>query len=531
MRPLTYLVLTDLKNRALELLHKPAKLVVALLIVVAIVGTMILSFVGSSPEANGNPVWLKASVFAFIVFYLVIMLKSGLSSGSTIFDMSDVNLLFVSPISSRRALAYGIARMIRTALLMSIFILFQASTFRNLFGLDYGAVVITLGVFMLSVIFLSALALVVYATTNSRPRRQLAVRLAAVAIFVPAAIDLVMTLVQTRPLGRAIETFVASPSLAWTPIAGWTGQAAYAWSTGQLGQGLLFTALLVAATGLLLGYFAWANPDYYEDVLVATQTAFERKRAVAEGQVQTEAFSTKTIKVARTGVGGQGASAVFSKHLRESFRANRMALWGPLSFVQVGMGAGIALLGRGEGAASEVLIGVMASLAFLQLLTITMGRGLKELYSPYIYLIPAPSLAKILWSNVEIVFKVFVETLVTFVAAGLILGANPIIIALCVAVFTAYAGLLLGLNYLSLRWTDINLTGGFAILIYLLTVGIALAPGLVAAVLAGAAVGGLAGTSLGLVVMTVWELLVALGCFAASQGALDNTDMPTVKNA
>jgi len=272
-------------------------------------------------------------------------------------------------------------------------------------------------------------------------------------------------------------------------------------------------------------YIAISNPDYYEDVLVATETAFERMRVLSEGQINPEASSTKKIKVAKTGIGGQGASSIFYKHLRESFRANRFGLWG-LSSVLTVLGAVVfSLFMRDKGGSIIVLLQI---LMWLQIFMIGTGRGLKELYIHYIYLIPDSSFRKIVWSNLEIAFKVLVESLAIFVLTGLILDESFGTIAAAILVYTLFSFLLLGINYLSLRWTGTNISAGLLLFIYSLAVIVIMLPGLVAAIILGSMIEG-KGILIGLGALAVWELLAGLGCFALSKSVLHRTDMPVLK--
>ena len=61
---------------------------------------------------------MATALFLFIFLYMV---WNGFSKGGTIFSLSDVNLIFPSPIGRTRALFYGLFRQIGTVLLVGIF--------------------------------------------------------------------------------------------------------------------------------------------------------------------------------------------------------------------------------------------------------------------------------------------------------------------------------------------------------------------------------------------------------------------------
>ncbi|NLM21909.1 MAG: hypothetical protein GX207_09220 [Peptococcaceae bacterium] len=526
MNSLVFLLVKSAKNSLLELRRKPAKLILWVFLLAMIGGLFVLSlYTRQNTAASLDLIWLQGILFLFILLFVVIAIQKGLMSGDVIFDMNDVNLLFVSPVNSRLILLYGIVRMAKMAFLAGFFILFQSNSLSQGFGVGFEAVLLVLLGFMLAICMLQILSLLIYSLTNGKPRRKLAVRIISVAVFLPLFVYIVVQLIATGDLFLALENTLRSPLAAWTPVAGWAAAGTVSLIAGELGSGFLFLGLLVLSGAFLILYITLSNPDYYEDVLVATETAFEKKRVLAEGQINTEVLSTKKVKVAKTGIGGLGANVFFYKHLRESFRANRFGLWGMTSlFTVLGTALFSYFLRGGEGG---ILI-LLQILMWMQIFMIGTGRGLKELYSHYIYLIPENSFRKIVWSNLEIAFKVLVESVVIFSIAGLILGESIGLIVASILVYTLFSFLLLGINYLSLRWTGANISAGLLIIIYTIAVILIMLPGLIAAIVLAITIRN-TGVLIGLGVLALWELLAGLGCFVLSKGILHRVDMPVLK--
>ncbi|MCM1566717.1 MAG: hypothetical protein FNP40_10085 [Dehalobacter sp. 4CP] len=526
MNSLVFLLVKSARNRLLELLRKPAKLVLWVLVIAGIGGVFLTSlFTKQSTAGSHDLVWLKGILFLLILIFVVTAIQKGLANGDVIFEMNDVNLLFVSPVSSRMILMYGIVRMAKMSFLAGFFILFQSNSLSQGFGVGFDAVLLVLLGFILAVGMLQILSLLIYSLTNGKPARKLAVRLLTALAFLPLIVYTGIQLLGTGDLLSALENTLHSPFAAWTPVAGWASAGTVSLISGDLGTGFFFLGLLVLSGALLILYIALSNPDYYEDVLVATETAFEKKRVLAEGQINTEALSTKKVKVAKTGINGLGPSTIFYKHLRESFRANRLGLWGVSSIIVVFGAALFSMFLRGEDGGTFILL---QTLMWMQIFLIGTGRGLKELYMHYIYLIPASSFRKIVWSNLEIAFKVLVESVVIFGIAGLIMGDSVWLIAAAIVVFTLFSFLLLGVNYLSLRWTGADISAGLLIFIYTIAVIVIMLPGLIAAFVIGSKIAG-SGVLIGLGVLALWELLAALGCFALSRGVLHRMDMPVLR--
>jgi len=528
MRALVYLVTRTLKNTILQTLRKPARLVVVILTVAFLVGLILIAtVVQEQPEVTLELHWLKAILFAFIVFLGGISLKTGITSGSAIFSMSDVNLLFVSPVSPRRILIYGIVSMMKAAFYSGLFILFQSSTFKSVFGLGFDAVVFTLLGYMLALVMTQLLSLLLYIFTNSRPARKRLIGIIAAVICLPLVIVLLTNFVATGDYRQAVAAAAGSPAFSWFPVAGWTSEFAIALISGEYGTMALYLAVSAAFCAAVVVLINISNVDYYEDVLIASQTAFERQRALKEGNIQSATdTSAKKVRVKKTGLTGAGASALFYKHIREAFRKNRLGLWGVGSIVYVAVAVILAFIMRRSD--SPLILILLQGLMWAQMFLIGMGSGLKELYMHYIYLIPESSLSKIIWNSLETVFMVLVEAAVIFAAAGLISHAPVLDLTGACLAYVLYNFLLLGINYSSLRWSGGVMNAGLSIVLYIVIVAVSLLPGIIAAIIIASALPPQL-TGLGYFILAAWELIAGLAFFALSNGILHKCDMSTMQ--
>lgn len=99
---------------------------------------------------------------------------------------------------------------------------------------------------------------------------------------------------------------------------------------------------------------------------------------------------------------------------------------------------------------------------------------------------------------------------------------------MAVLVYTLFALLLIGLNYLAMRWTGADISAGLLMAIYFLSAIIIMIPGLIPAAVVGIYAGKW-GIPAGMAVFAAWELVAALGCFALSRGIIHTCDMPVLK--
>ena len=524
MNSLLYLFRTSIKNRLKELVHKPGKLVLYIIIIAVIIAGIFMTLFGSKYTMVTQPLYFAGGIFfAFLLLFFVMNIQKGLLSGDTIFEMSDVNLLFVSPVNPRKILFYGLIKLAKMSFWAGIFILFQSSTLKN-FGIDFGGVLIIFFVYIGVMMIYSILSLLIYSVTNGQPARKRIVKVLAVLMFVPLAAYGVYQFSLFGDINLTLNAVLDSAIFYATPIIGWATAGALALIQGNILIGIGWLASVIASGVVMLLYIMLSRSDYYEDVLVATETAFERARAVKEGDVQSTTVSKANIKVKGTGLNGSGASVFLYKHLRESFRENRFGFFGLSTFIMFICILAASLLMKGN---IELTI-VLQVLMWIQLFMIGTGRGLKELYSPYIFLIPESSFKKIVWANLELVFKTLIESVLLLVIPGIIMEENLMIILIACLVYIFFTMLLIAINFLSIRWTQTNVSQGLAITIYIFATVIIILPGLIPAMIIGFMIGGVTGAVLGLLILGGWELLAALVCFFFSKGVLDNCDMPTV---
>ena len=142
MSALTYLTLTQLKNRFKGIFRSPAKLIytiflLAMLVLVLFSGTM------AGEDGLGKPdSRLGGLIVGYFALMFLLTVNTGFSTGMSIFKMPDVNFLFVGPFKPVRVLFHGMFNQMATSLLMALVILFQYGWMHGEFGVGVGGLLI-----------------------------------------------------------------------------------------------------------------------------------------------------------------------------------------------------------------------------------------------------------------------------------------------------------------------------------------------------------------------------------------------------
>lgn len=537
MKSLLFMARKTMKNRLLQLRRKPYLLVLYAFFIFLIV----FSFVSSSEVSTqvhdmgglgfdlagfSDIGWLKLIFLAYTLLFAVTNIQAGLSNGASFFTMADANFLFISPVNDKLVLVYGLGRQALRSLTMSVFILMMGGTLSSIFGVGPGALWALFGGYVVSLILFQMFSVCIYMYANGRPALKKVVVAVCLLALVPTLAAIGLPVLQGVPAAEALLSAMRGNILFALPVAGWVTQAVFALIAGETMTFVLAAGLTLAGAAVALALLTVGKSDYYEDVLVATETTYQRQQAVAEGNMSaTDTAKAAKVKSSDKGIWGWGASAFLGKHILEDFRRNRLKIFDATSFSFIAVSLLMSFLLRGdEGNLLSIFITTMMMRIFL----VGTGLGLKELYYHYIFMAPTSSFKKLVWSNVEVAVKSFAESLVAYTIAGLLLRAPVLEVVGCIVVSTLFSFLLVSINLLSMRIFTSIISQGLLITLYMLFVILVMAPGVVVAVILGSVLGGALAFPVAFLVLGVWEILLTLLFFFLSRGVLDTCDIETM---
>lgn len=534
MSALSYLVRRQLRNAARDLLRHPGKLAVYL------AAAAFFAFMAVSPQQRAaqtgraaDPRMLEGVYYGLLLLFCAPILFRSLKSGTTMFKMPDVNLLFVSPLPPKRILVYGLLKQTAATLLGFVFMLFYSGVLMRDFHISaWGVVWLLLG--MVAVVMASQmLALLLYGWSNGNPKRQNAVRAALYVFF--GAMALALLFQYTRNGGGA-EGFLAalhSRWLEWFPLVGWAKGAAFALVGGNLAAALLWTALLAAAFALVLALFLRTDADYYEDVLQQTESAYELQQAVKEKRAvpANRGGGARKVRAGGSGIGrGWGASAFFYRQLREARRRSRLVLLGSSTAVVLAVDLAVFfMIGRGgDGPSPDMTLAVLLALdVYLLFLTSAAGDWTRELAKPYIYLVPDTPFRKLLWASMTTALKPVAEGAVFFAVLAAAARADAAVAVICFLAYASFGMLFLSGNILSERTLGSLSNRGLILFLFLFLLLLLAAPGIGAGVFLYTVLPGLSEPArlfLSGLPCVAWNLIASLLIFYLCRNILSNAE-------
>lgn len=396
MRPLLFLTLCKTKNKLLELLHKPVKLIFTLLFLFLLVMNFTLSENSLSGERNLSE--FKAIIFAFYIVCFVTESKKGFHSGGTMFSMADVNLLFMTPLKSAAILFHGMLSRLGSSLFMALAFVYQFSLLRSLYPITAGDMLIAVAGYA-AVVFLSQLTgMLIYFYTcgnSAKIKKAKAIFYSLCAVFALFCVIRIFSS-QLISLESAALAFTSLP-MRFFPVAGWVlsfvDGIMLSDSIGFF-AGIIPSVLFPCVAFMLI---AFSDKGYYEDVLLSVEKG---------GDVKADEGASKEIKIKSSTdllKKGKGASVLFYKHLLENKRS-KSSFFTPTSLIYLVLLGVYGFVFNGDFA---MLFSFSCMVSFIPVLS---GRWLKELTMPHIFMIPEPPFKKLFYILPEMLSKLVVES-------------------------------------------------------------------------------------------------------------------------
>lgn len=491
MNAMVYLVRKQVKNFLKDILHHPSKLILYIFFIGFIVFVYINSLHEPVKMQNFKDIRiLHGILLAWLLFLGTTGILTSLKSGASVFKMSDVNFLFVSPVSPKNVLAYGLLKQMAGMLFGFIFMAFYSGTLLDTFGISFGdvAVIILGSVFFLFTV--QVFSLLLYSFVNGKPKRVSAAKAATYALLGLNVLAALAVFMKNGGTSSAIYAAIASPYLEYIPIAGWFKGAIFALISGETGRALIFTILNVMFLILSIILFVQTDTDYYEDVLESAEKRFELTSAVKERRSYSRRnsdISTKHVKVGKEGIGkGCGADTFFYKHICEARRRSRFVFIDKSTFILLIINLiayfVIRSVNGGYMPAGKIMLISTGISVYILFFMNAAGDWTREIAKPYIYLVPEPPFKKLVWASMTTIIKPAFDGIIIFAVTCAVARANPLTGLLCILLYASFGLLFTAGNILSQRVFGGMSNRGVIMFLYMFLLVLIAAPGAVVSI-------------------------------------------------
>lgn len=536
MSALAFLVRKQFINFFRDLFHHPGKLITYIFSVAVILFALLVPGTkAAKPTSQATDIRILHGIYLGILLLLSVpSLFSALKSGTTMFKMSDVNFLFVSPLSPKHILNYGLLKQMTTTLTMFLFVLCYSGTLMELFRIGPSGVVILIIGLAATLFFVQVLSLLIYSYANGNPKRKGQVRSVLILFFGLMALTFLYVF---RQNGSGVEGLLAalgSRQLEYFPVIGWAKGFTFALLGGQTFYVLLYAALFVGLLAVALTVFERSDPDYYEDVLGNTEKMFEVTQAAKGRNTMQMRPSNRKVHVGKTGIEkGWGADTFFYKHLCEARRRSRLPFLGGSTIMTLFADLALWFIitsstkNSSDAISTDLLLVILTGVnLYILFLQDAMGDWSRELAKPYIYLVPEKPFKKLLWASMTTIVRPVVDGVIYFAVLAFAMQTNPLSALGCFLAYASFGLLFLAGNVLSARTMGSLSNRGLIAMIYMFLLIVLMAPGIGGAVFLYGRVQAFAGALfLAMLPVAVWNLLISFVILYLCRNLLDTTDV------
>lgn len=519
MNGIFYLWRTTIKNQIKDLKRHPGKLIAYLVLIGLMVMVFLSSAMQGTPAINDTVRSIEelgAIIFGLFLFLFVAQVLQGISTGATFFKMSDVNLLFVSPTSPKKILAYGLVRQMGMSFLVSFFILFQAGTLKSFYGIGLsGVFIIFVGYFAITFIG-SVISMAVYAVTSGDEKKKKMARMLVYLCVVPVILSILLNVSGGTGGVKTVVEGINFEFNQWIPFVGWIKALTFGAVVGNMTGSLIYLILTVVGIILVVVVIMQSDNNYYEDVLGTTETMYSRMEDAKKGKVAEVSFNKK-IKLKETGINhGQGAWVFFFKHILENRRAGKIIFDG-ITFIQLMIAVVFTLVMKDMGS----IVMTFAMSIYMQLFMSFTGRWVRELTMHYIYMFPQSPFKKLISSISEGILKAFTDGVIIFVIVGIIIKASPVDIIICIVARVGFGLVFIAADVLAERVIGTVASKGILMLLNFLVIILVALPGIIGAFIVGLASGE---QIYALLITLAWNVFISLVIIGLCRNVLHNLE-------
>ena len=374
-------------------------------------------------------------------------------SGSSIFLMADVNLLFQAPLRPQTVLLFRLIMQAGTSFFATLYLLFQIPNLVLNLGLGLGAALAMLAAWFLLMIYSKLLSVLLYTVCSTRPtlKKRLRPALYALLAALGAAFWLYAAPFEGDYLTAAIRFFNA-PASRYIPVWGWLKALVLCVMEGNAAGCLAALAALLVLAVLTVLLIRRVKADFYEEAMARSEETAALREAQQNAKAMRQRKKDRSERLQRDGFArGAGATVYFHKVLYNRFRFGFFHVFTKTSITYLAAALGVTALMVLilKTAFFPAVALVLAGFSFFRALGNPISTDLGQ---EHFYTVPDTAHRKVLFSFLGGTVNTVFDLLPAFLLSALLLRAHPgeavvwFILIVSVGTFCDGAGMFIDLS-------------------------------------------------------------------------------------
>jgi hypothetical protein len=370
------------------------------------------------------------------------IVHSGVTRKNFRYTMSDVNIIFTSPIKPQNVLLYGFIKEISFIFAFSLLLFIQLPNITKNFDFVKGGLIVLIILTLLFLIILSSISLLLYGIFSKFSKYK------EIAMKVTKYGSILICLgfayyIYNHSGGNHYEfaiDFFSKYGFNYIPIIGWTRSVFIQCLTGFNAYTLLYIGLLILTGIICITLLYNFNLDFYEDALPSAEqnevaqsykNSGYNSKELSKMQGTRKPFARRNAKLNYSAL---YSKAIFFRHMLEYKKSG---------YYFLNILSGIYLIASlGVGLYLHVpLYGFLLFSIYIMVISSYAGKWSLDLSSHFIFLIPASSASKLFYSTLSSLLKYFVDGMILFIPCGILMSSDPIEIILSVLAYTSFGSI------------------------------------------------------------------------------------------
>jgi len=429
MRAIMYLIKRQYINKIKRAFSSVVSIIITILGVLGFGVTFVMAFMMKRPVVER--IAAETILAGVLLMIGVILYNSFLSRDNGILTMADANFLFTGPFEKRTVLAYLLISTAPASVLTGFFMCFYLPYLLGpALTLPKFLVVLLIISLLFGCIFLSYYYL--YIIDTDRPGLKKNVKRIFWAFSGALVLAFVVLLLSTGlNVKDTAQKFFTHPWYNWVPLFGWTKWAISSLLSGNIILGFIPAMALLVITNTVLCFALYnVKSDFYEKTLedsVNLQKLLDDVKTNGSADARSLAKLKKKASSVRF---NQGAAAIYSRQMLESNKLNLVSKCRELF-----LGLFYVAFGAIFGLDFYIVLVMIGFGALSMSLSDSWHRDFKK---PYVFLIPASSFSKVIYSVLLGLIKTIINGSITITIGALVYKINPLNLISYLLIFASF---------------------------------------------------------------------------------------------
>ena len=372
-------------------------------------------------------------------FLLITMSMMGADKSGQLFKPADVTLLFPSPMKPQSVLMFRLLLNLGLNLFLAVYMIFQLPNLIHNAGFSvWGSfsIIIAYGLVMVFSTLAQVTVYTVFSKGEGNKKKLIGKILLTFYVILGIALIIFQKATNTDIVTAAVN-FFGNRNTFWIPFYGWLRGMVYFAVTGENTKSLIYMALFIIASIILIFVIWKTDADFYEDAMYSaerlTKLVEESKNSAKGGIITRE--KKRSDKLERDGFHyGFGANVFFYKALMNRFRFSFLKIFSKTMVIGLAAAIFSAYLVKDSNIGLERFI-IPGSVLLMITFYRTLGNPLSEdLSREFFVLVPDSEFKKILYSLLGCFAVNAIDLVIPLVAAAVMLKTSPLTV-LCWFIF------------------------------------------------------------------------------------------------